>query len=111
MHAASEELPWPVAGRLVLGRYEQLGVIGRGGMGVVSRARDTQTGQLVAIKRVRSADARAEREALAAARLKHPAIVELIDAEATDDGWIIVSELVEGADLRAVLRAGEVPER
>lgn len=111
MHAASEELPWPVAGRLVLGRYEQLGVIGRGGMGVVSKARDVQTGRLVAIKRVRSADARAEREALAAARLQHPAIVELLDAEATDDGWLIISELVEGADLRAVLRAGEVPER
>lgn len=111
MHAASEELPWPVAGRLVLGRYEPLGVIGRGGMGVVSKARDVQTGRLVAIKRVRSADARAEREALAAARLQHPAIVELLDAEATDDGWLIVSELVEGADLRAVLRAGEVPER
>lgn len=110
MHAVDEELPWPTAGGLLLGRYELRGVIGRGGMGVVSRARDVQTGQMVAIKRVRAADARAEREALAAARLRHESIVELIDAQATEDGWIIISELVDGPDLRAVLRAGDVPE-
>jgi serine/threonine protein kinase len=110
MHAADDELPWPRAGGLLLGRYELLGVIGRGGMGVVSRARDVQSGRLVAVKRVRAEGARAEREALASARLRHPAIVELLEAEATDQGWIIVSELVEGADLRAVLRTGEVPE-
>ncbi len=110
MHAVDEELPWPTAGGLLLGRYEMRGVIGRGGMGVVSRARDVQTGRMVAIKRIRAADARAEREALAAARLRHESIVELIDAKATEDGWIIVSELVDGPDLRAVLRAGDVPE-
>lgn len=79
-------------------------------MGVVSRGRDVQTGRLVAIKRIRSSDDRAEREALAGTRLRHPAIVELLEAELTDDGWVLVSELVEGADLRAVLRAGPVPE-
>jgi tRNA A-37 threonylcarbamoyl transferase component Bud32 len=110
MQAADSELPWPRSGGLLLGRYELMGVIGRGGMGVVSKARDVRSGRLVAVKRVRSSDARAEREALAAARLKHPAIVELLEAEASDDGWIIVSELVVGADLRAVLRTGEVPE-
>jgi eukaryotic-like serine/threonine-protein kinase len=109
MHAVHDDLPWPRAG-LLLGRYEALGVIGRGGMGVVSRARDVQTGRLVAIKRVRGMDDRAQREAIASARLHHPAIVELIDARLTDDGWILVSELVEGADLRHVLRAGPVPE-
>lgn len=109
MHAVHDDLPWPRAG-LLLGRYEPLGVIGRGGMGTVSRARDVQTGQLVAIKRVRGMDDRAQREALTAARLHHPAIVELIDARLTDDGWILVSELVDGADLRHVLRAGLVPE-
>lgn len=109
MHPANDDLPWPRAG-LLLGRYESLGVIGRGGMGTVSKARDVQTGALVAIKRVRGMDDRAHREALTAARLHHPAIVELIDARPTDDGWILVSELVEGADLRHVLRAGTVPE-
>ncbi len=93
-----------------MGRYELLGVIGRGGMGVVSRARDLQTGREVAIKRVRGMDDRAHREALAAARLRHPCIVELIDARATDDGWILVSELIDGADLRAVMRAGQIPD-
>ncbi|MDQ8046099.1 MAG: serine/threonine-protein kinase, partial [Solirubrobacteraceae bacterium] len=110
MNAPPDEHPWPRSGGLVLGRYEVLGVIGRGGMGVVSAARDVQTGRRVAVKRVRAEGARAEREAMAAARLRHPAIVELLEAEATAEGWIIVSELVEGADLRAVLRTGEVPE-
>ncbi len=110
MHPVDDELPWPRAGGLLLGRYELLGVIGRGGMGVVSRARDVETGQFVAVKRVRAEGARAEREAMTSARLKHPAIVRLLEAEATPEGWIIVSELVEGADLRAVLRTGDVPE-
>lgn len=110
MHAVDHDLPWPRASGLLLGRYEPLGVIGRGGMGVVSRARDARTGRLVAIKRVRGMDDRAQREALASARLHHSAIVELIEARATGDGWILVSELVEGADLRHVLRAGRVPE-
>ncbi|MFT4034062.1 MAG: serine/threonine-protein kinase, partial [Patulibacter sp.] len=106
MHAIDDDLPWPRSGGLLLGRYEPLGVIGRGGMGVVSRARDRDTGALVAIKRVRGMDDRAQREALAAARLHHPAIVELLDARPTGDGWLLISELVEGADLRQVLRAG-----
>ena len=110
MHAADEDPPWPRAGGLLLGRYELLGVIGRGGMGVVSKARDVHSGELVAVKRVRAEGARAEREAMASAQLRHPAIVRLIEAEADSDGWIIVSELVEGADLRAVLRTGDVPE-
>ncbi len=110
MHAASDDPPWPRATGLLLGRYEPLGVIGRGGMGVVSRARDTRTGQVVAVKRVRGMDDRAQREALAAARLHHPAIVELIEAQPTGDGWVLVSEFVDGADLRHVLRAGPVPE-
>lgn len=113
MVAADDELPWPTAGGLLLGRYEQLGVIGRGGMGVVSLARDHRdpSRRLVALKRIRGADDRAEREALAAARLKHAAIVELIDAQRTDDGWVLVSEYVDGADLRAVIRAGELSDR
>ncbi|MEH3053350.1 MAG: serine/threonine-protein kinase [Patulibacter minatonensis] len=110
MHAPSDDTPWGRAPGLLLGRYESLGVIGRGGMGVVSRARDVRTGRLVAVKRVRGMDDRAQREAITSARLHHPAIVELIDARATGDGWIIVSELVDGADLRQVLRHGPVPE-
>ncbi|MBO9534698.1 MAG: serine/threonine protein kinase, partial [Solirubrobacteraceae bacterium] len=110
MHAVDHDLPWPRASGLLLGRYEPLGVIGRGGMGVVSRARDVESGRAVAIKRVRGMDDRAQREAMASARLHHPAIVELIEARPTADGWILVSELVEGADLRHVLRAGPVPE-
>lgn len=113
MVAADDELPFPAATGLLLGRYERLGVLGRGGMGVVSLARDhgDPAVGLVAIKRIRGADDRAEREALAAARLHHPAIVELRHAEPTDDGWLLVSEYVEGADLRAVLRGGGLGDR
>ena len=110
MRPSDDDLPWPRAGGLVLDRYESLGVIGRGGMGVVWRAQDVHTGEYVAVKRVRAEGARAEREAMASAQLRHPAIVRLIEAEAGPEGWIIVSELVEGADLRAVLRTGDVPE-
>lgn len=110
MHAAADDLPWPSAGALLLGRYELLEPIGRGGMGVVHRARDVRTGQFVAVKQVRGEADRAQREALAAARLHHPAIAQLLDAHVTEDGWVLISELVVGADLRSVLRAGDVPE-
>ena len=68
-------------------RYEVLGEIGRGGMGVVYKARDRRLGRIVALKRLPdnlrdhpSAVALFEREARAAAALNHVNIVTLFDA-------------------------------
>ena len=46
---------------------------------------------------------RAIREALAAARLSHPAIVALYEASAEEDAFVLVSELVDGATLAALI--------
>ena len=69
------------------GTYELLQEIGRGGMGVVYRARDTESGDEVALKVVLSRGsvtphdaARLRHEALLAARVKHPGIVAVLDA-------------------------------
>ncbi len=89
-------------------RYEPLGVLGRGGMAVVYRARDRQLGREVALKRLRDdlrldpeASARFRREAEAAARLAHPGIVPVHDA---GEGWLVM-ELVAGRSLAERLAA------
>ena len=79
-----------------LGPYEITGLIGKGGMGEVWKARDPRVGRNVAIKRLR-ADyaARFKREARAIAQLNHPHICQLYDIG--DD--YLVMEFVDGAPL------------
>lgn len=102
---------------LLLGRYRLLRRLGEGGMGVVWLAQDTRLHRPVAVKRIAGgADTggkkRAGREAVAAARLAHPAIVALYEAGQDDDGdWILVCELVRGATLQALLRDGALSDR
>jgi tRNA A-37 threonylcarbamoyl transferase component Bud32 len=95
-----------------LADYEDLELIGRGGMADVYRARHGETGRTVAIKvlpgeRTRSSPdlvQRFEREAGIVARLEHPNIVKLHDHGALDDGThYMVMELVEGMDLADLL--------
>jgi hypothetical protein len=70
-------------GEFPLGRHELFEELGRGGMGVVYRARDVALGRFVALKMIRSGAlegpevARFHREAQAAARLRHPHIVPI----------------------------------
>ena len=101
-----------------LGSFEILGLIGRGGMGEVYRARDPRLKREVAIKTLPStfaADrdrvARFEREARAASALNHPNIVSVYDIGHQDDVWFIVSELVEGETLARALVGGPLPLR
>ncbi|MFJ6796331.1 serine/threonine-protein kinase [Streptomyces sp. NPDC091268] len=102
--------------RVIAGRYRLLGPLGRGGMGVVWRARDEVLGREVAVKEVRApaglddADVarmyrRLEREAWAAARVSHRGVVTVYDV-VTEDGrpWIVM-ELVRGLTLADVLES------
>jgi eukaryotic-like serine/threonine-protein kinase len=106
-------------GALLDGRYRLGPVLARGGMSVVYRGVDTRLDRPVAIKvmdpRLAADPAfrtRFEREARAAARLDHPAVVDVHDqgADGPGDGGsppvvFLVMELVEGGTLRDVLAA------
>ncbi|MGA8890790.1 MAG: serine/threonine-protein kinase, partial [Anaeromyxobacteraceae bacterium] len=101
----------------VVGRFEILGELGRGGFGIVYEARDTVLGRLVAFKAVRpcprdEAPRRAEllaREAEAAARLDHPNIVTVHDVGTSEAGPYIVMERLHGETLRERLDRGPLP--
>jgi serine/threonine protein kinase/tetratricopeptide (TPR) repeat protein len=76
-----------------LGNYQILEEIGRGGMGVIYRARHRPSGRIVALKRVlsyhsdsRDTLSRFQREARAAASLEHANILPIYDVGATEDG-------------------------
>lgn len=81
--------------------YELLGELGRGGVGVVHRARDRATGREVALKTLLrpqpEAAARFRREAETLARLDHPGILRVHAAGDAAGHPFLVCELVEGA--------------
>jgi len=90
-----------------IGRYELTGPLGRGGMGEVYAARDTELGRAVALKFLlpeaigdRAAVKRSIREARSASALNHPNIVTVYEAIQSESGVIIAMELVEGKRLR-----------
>jgi Tol biopolymer transport system component len=108
----------PASAARRLGPYEFIGRLGAGGMGEVSRARDTRLGREVAIKLLPpelSADAdrlrRFEKEARAASSLNHPNIVTIHEVERVDSTSFIVMELVDGKTLRDLLSEGPLPVR
>ncbi|MET9961374.1 serine/threonine-protein kinase [Streptomyces sp. NPDC006326] len=108
--ANGEELVGTVLG----GRYRVTAVIGRGGMGVVARAVDELLDREVAVKVLRAytdasgselADLRArmQREAQAAARIRHGGVVTVHDVTEERGLPVIVMELVDGPSLDNVL--------
>ena len=99
------------------GRYEIVGELGRGAMGVVYRATDPVIGRSVAVKTIRlTAEgtglsrtellSRFQTEARAAGLLTHPNIVVVYDAGEEDGLYYITMELVEGKSLQALLDGG-----
>ena len=99
------------------GRYEILGELGRGAMGVVYRATDPVIGRSVAVKTIRLSEegtglsrqellARFQTEARAAGLLTHPNIVVVYDAGEENGLFYITMELIEGKSLQALLDAG-----
>ncbi len=99
-----------------LAHYEITGLLGKGGMGEVYRARDTRLGREVAIKvlpREMSGDperiARFEREARSLATLQHPNVASIYGFETADGIRFLVMELVEGEDLSEQLARGPIP--
>ncbi|GAA2290509.1 serine/threonine protein kinase [Streptomyces kunmingensis] len=112
----------PGAGRLVAGRYRLLSKLGHGGMGTVWRATDETVGREVAVKEPRVPDhlpdreranvfERMRREARAAARLDHPAVVNVHDVAVEDGQPWIVMEFVQGRSLGAALQEGTLGVR
>src|SRR6476469_8641000 len=99
-----------MAGRVLNGRYELLGVLGGGGMALVYRARDRVLNRFVAVKLLREQYAsdptflqRFTREAQAAGALSHPNIVSVYDVGQDGPDHHIVMEYVPGETLRALL--------
>ena len=102
----------------IVGHYRVLEKIGAGGMGEVFRARDERLGRDVALKLIRPASSdnpdhlrRFEQEARAAAALNHPNILAIYDVGFEGTVPYIVSELLEGKNLRQRLSEGAIPMR
>lgn len=100
------------------GNYELLGEIGRGGMGIIYKARHRALDRIVALKvnRATAADSaegvrRFQVEAEAVAKLDHPAIVPIFDVGAVQGQQYYSMAYVEGQSLAAAVAHGPLPSR
>src|SRR4029077_14121309 len=101
-----------MVGRVFLGRYEAIKLLGEGGMGRVYLAKQTDLGRQVVVKVMHdhiAADPkfreRFQRETLLMARFQHPHVVTLFDASLNDpQGPCIVMEYIRGVTLDTLLQ-------
>ena len=98
--------------------YELLKEVGRGGMGVVFKARDVRLNRIVALKMIRSSELatadelqRFAKEASAAAQLQHPNIVALYDVSPHDQQPFLSMEFIGGTSLSERLSLGPLSGR
>src|SRR5271166_3745553 len=105
-----------------IGRYQVLGEIGRGAMGVVYRAQDPAIGRVIAIKTIRLSDLtdptererlrdRLFREAQTAGILSHPNIVTIYDIAEENGLAYVFMEFVDGPPLERVLSEPHAPDK
>jgi serine/threonine protein kinase/DNA-binding beta-propeller fold protein YncE len=97
-----------------IGRYEILGELGRGGMGVVYRAIHPDSGRLVALKRLLTDQIAGERqqefqsrfknEAYTVQKLQHPNIVDVLDIQVEGEDCFYVMEFLHGESLRKYIK-------
>ena len=104
----------PMIGQ-TLKHYEVEEQLGKGGMGVVYRARDTRLGRPVALKVLppefsedEGRKSRFLQEARAASAVNHPAIAQVYDVDEGPEGLFIAMELVEGQTVKALIQAREL---
>ncbi|MGI5900403.1 MAG: Stk1 family PASTA domain-containing Ser/Thr kinase [Christensenellales bacterium] len=104
-------------GMILLERYELEELIGTGGMAIVYRARDVNTGATVAIKMLKqeyNSDIefvrRFQREAIAAQTMLHPNIIKVMDVGEQNNIKFIVMEFVDGVTIKDMVeRGGAIP--
>ncbi len=95
-------------------QFELQSILGRGGFGIVWRARDMRLQRDVAVKVPRSDRIAASdrtmflREARAAAKLRHPNIIAIHEVGEDDSEIFIVSELIEGVSLKVWLESNKL---
>src|SRR5438132_4049816 len=108
--------PTALAPGSMLGPYQVEGLIGKGGMGEVYRARDTRLNRGVALKVLAASDptdserlARFTREARTTALVNHPNIVAVYDVGSHAGVPFVISELLDGETVRVKLRERALP--
>src|SRR6266446_3751066 len=97
-------------GRVLAGRYEILQLLGRGGMGAVYKARDTELDRIVALKLIRPELARNpeilrrfKQELILARQVTHKNVIRIFDLGQSDGIKFITMDFVEGQNLRELL--------
>ena len=106
-------------GTVLAGRYQILQLIGRGGMGAVYKARDTELDRIVAVKLIRGEFAknpqilrRFKQELILARQVTHKNVIRIFDLGQADGIKFITMDFVEGQDLRHLLQEkGKFPPK
>jgi len=111
-----EDLPPGIIPLPRIDGYDLLGILGRGGMGVVYKAREIKLQRLVALKMILAGShagpnelQRFQTEARAVAKLQHPNIVQIYDINEQDEHWYFSLEFIEGGNLTS--KIGGTPQR